>query len=97
MSSVLQCECNLIDWSGGPGNYKYISTGKPYQPYIGSHPEGIGVSLASKTGICCGAKHNGNLMSAKEYGTICMYIPGGPGSKFPQDVYEKLLSGGYSE
>ena len=89
MSSVIQCECGLIDWSGGPGNYKYVSTGKIYDPFIG-YEETARVRPGVK--LDCQGKVNANQMSLKEYNTICQYIPGEPGSKFPEEVYNQLLS-----
>ena len=75
-----QCECHKVDWTGCPYNYKYIETGDPYQ-------QGDLIS--------CQDKVNDNLMFCDDYESICQYIPGKEGSKFPQDVYEKLLSGEY--
>jgi len=74
------CECGKIDWSGGPYHYKYIETGKPYI-------QGDNVS--------CHDKLNNDIMTLENYDNICQYIPGEPNSKFPEDVYEKLLSGEY--
>ena len=75
-----QCECHKIDWTGGPGKYKYIENGDPYQ-------QGDLIS--------CQDKINENLMSCDDYESICQFIPGETNSKFPQDVYLKLLSGEY--
>ena len=83
------CECGLINWSGGPGNYKYVSTGEIYDPFIG-YEETVRVRPGVKLG--CQEKVNANMMSLKEYDTICQYIPGQPGSKFPVEVYNQLLS-----
>ena len=96
MSSSCQkiCECGLIDWSGGPGEYKYVDTGKLYDPFILNGYDNNGdpiVSLSSKVRIDCQAKVNANLMSGEEYDKVCQYIPGRPGSKFPVAVYNKLL------
>ena len=84
------CECNRIDWSGGPGNYKYISTGEPYDPFIGYEE-----TVRLRPGVPhldCQAKVNADLMTMRVYTTICLYIPGEPGSKFPIEVYNQLLS-----
>ena len=83
------CECGLINWSGGPGKYIYISTGESYDPFIG-YEETVRVRPGVKLG--CQEKVNANMMSLKEYDTICQYIPGQPGSKFPVVVYNQLLS-----
>ena len=83
------CECGLIDWSGGPGKYKYISTGEIYDPFIGTEEN---VRLRPGVKLGCQEKVNANLMSLQEYNTICQYIPGVPGSKFPEEVYNQLLS-----
>ena len=72
------CECGKIDWSGGPGNYKYVATGKPY---------------IQDDNISCQDKINNDIMTLENYDKICQYIPGEPNSKFPKDVYEKLLNG----
>ena len=74
------CECGKIDWSCGPGNYKYIATGKPY---------------AQGDNVSCQDKLNYDIMTLETYDKICRYIPGETNSKFPKDVYEKLLSGEY--
>ena len=74
------CECHKINWSEGPGNYKYEDTGQPYQ---------------QDDELCCQDKVNNDKMSLETYEKICHYIPGVPGSKFPWDVYKKLLSGDY--
>ena len=74
------CECGKIDWSGGPGNYKYIQSGKPYN---------------QDDNISCQDKINNDIMTLENYDKICQYIPGEPNSKFPKDVYEKLLNGEY--
>ena len=83
------CECGLIDWSGGPGKYKYISTGEIYDPFIGTEEN---VRLRSGVKLGCQEKVNADLMSLQEYNTICQYIPGQPGSKFPEEVYRQLLA-----
>mgnify|MGYP004218171005 CR=1 FL=1 len=74
------CECHKIDWSGGPYKYKYIQTGNPYQ-------QGDLIS--------CQDKVNDDMMSYNDYVSICQYIPGETNSKFPHDVYLKLLNGEY--
>tara|TARA_B100000427_G_C15350541_1_gene525254 strand:- start:95 stop:349 length:255 start_codon:yes stop_codon:yes gene_type:complete len=71
------CECHKIDWTGGPGKYKYIDTGQ---------------LLCPQRIVDCGDKVNEGLMEIHEYDLICQYIPGEEGSKFPQDVYKKLVS-----
>ena len=86
------CECGKIDWSGGPWNYKYVGSGKPYDQFI-PLTEG---DVWPEEGSSCQDKDNAEVMNGDEYETICQYIPGKPGSKFPEDVYEKLLSGAYN-
>ena len=78
MSTI--CECGKIDWSGGPGNYKYIASGKPYK---------------QDDNISCQDKVNNDIMTCGNYDKICQYIPGEINSKFPNDVYIKLLNGDY--
>tara|TARA_B100001123_G_scaffold373554_1_gene438241 strand:+ start:253 stop:489 length:237 start_codon:yes stop_codon:yes gene_type:complete len=78
MSTI--CECGKVDWSGGPGNYIYIETGKPYK-------QGDNIS--------CQDKINNGMMTDENYDKICQYIPGAINSKFPKDVYEKLYNGEY--
>jgi len=84
------CECGLIDWSGGPGKYKYVSTGELYDPFIG-YEETVRVRPGVKL-LGCNDKVNVDMMSLQEYDTICQYIPGEPGSKFPEEVYNQLQS-----
>ncbi len=97
MSTKNTCECGLFDWTGGPGHYKYIDSGELYEPWGGCHNiDGVGVYLKSNTKLACQDKVNGDLMTLKEYGEICQYIPGAHGSKFPIDVYNKLITGWYS-
>jgi hypothetical protein len=80
----MSCDCHLIDWSKGPGSYILKSTNQVYDP--------------EKHGwICCQHKVNEGLMSMITYGEICQYIPGYPGSKFPEDVYKILLGEPISE
>ena len=76
------CECHKINWSEGPGYYKYEDTGQPYQQDAAEL-------------FCCQDKVNNEKMSLETYEKICHYIPGVPGSKFPWDVYKQLLSGDY--
>ncbi len=71
------CECHKIDWSGGPGNYKYVDTGKPVD-----HSKGT---------FDCQEKVNDEKMSLKTYEEVCQYIPGKPGTKFPDHVYKMIL------
>ena len=77
LESNVHCECYKIDWSGGPGNYKYVDTGHPAE-------QGDGVG--------CQDKMNAGNFTLEEYGNICHYIPGKSDSKFPVEVY-KILSG----
>ena len=84
------CVCGEINWKGGPGNYKYISTGELYDPFIGYEE-----TVRLRPGVLhldCQAKVNANLMTMREYYTNCKYIPGEPGSEFPEEVYNQLLS-----
>ena len=85
------CECGQIDWSGGPWNYKYVGSGKPYDQFIPLTEE----TLWPEEGSSCQDKDNAGVMNG-EYETICQYIPGKPGSKFPKEVFKKLLSGAYN-
>ena len=71
------CECHKIDWSGGPGNYKYVDTGGPVDQL--------------KDTFGCQNKVNDGKMSLGTYGKVCQYIPGNPGTKFPDHVYKMLL------
>ena len=89
-----RCQCCLVDWSGGPGKYKYVSTGEIYDPFIGTEETGITIRCGEE--LDCQAKVNAGIMGMDDYYQICKYIPGDPGSKFPVDVYVKLLNGGYS-
>tara|TARA_B110000495_G_C22840990_1_gene490496 strand:+ start:27 stop:368 length:342 start_codon:yes stop_codon:yes gene_type:complete len=73
------CECHLIDWTGGPGNYKIISTGEKLEQ-------------SGSSGNCCQTKCNDGIINIEEYFKICQYIPGEPGSKFPQHVYNMLIA-----
>jgi len=74
------CECGKIDWSGGPGNYKYVATGEFY---------------VQGDNISCQDKVNYDIITLETYDKVCQYIPGETNSKFPKDVYEKILSGEY--
>jgi hypothetical protein len=74
------CQCHLIDWSGGPGNYKILSTGEKLD-YSGGGP-----------GYCCQTKVNDGIINMEKYEGMCQYIPGKPGSKFPQEVFNAMLA-----
>ena len=82
------CECGLIDWSGGPGKYKYVSTGELYDPFIG-YEETVRVRPGVKLG--CQEKVSADLMTPQEEDTICQYIPGKQGSKFPTRTFNQLI------
>ena len=90
MSCSKVCECGLIDWSGGPGKYTYVSTGGLYDPFIGNEETGIRLRPGMKLG--CQEKVNADLMTMQTYVTVCQYIPGEPGSKFPEEIYNQLRS-----
>ena len=82
MSAVdksITCECHKIDWSGGPGNYKYVDTGEP-------------IPTDKCNGFCCQEKVNEGIMNAINYMKVCKYIPGEEGSLFPKKAYLMLLS-----
>ena len=70
------CECHKIDWSGGPKNYKYVDTGEPVDHL--------------KDTFSCQNKCNSYKMSLGTYEEVCQYIPGHPGTKFPDHVYKTL-------
>lgn len=74
-----ECECHKIDWSDGPGNYKLLSTGENLK-YSGS------------SGHCCQTKCNDGVISMDDYLKICQYIPGEPGTRFPQQVYLMMIA-----
>ena len=59
-SDNLRCQCHLIDWSGGPGNYRLLSTGEKLK-YSGS------------SGHCCQTKVNEGFMSQTDYLKICRH------------------------
>ena len=71
------CECHKINWMS------ILTTGK-YEMMDGS---------PQQDGISCHDKVNEDKMTMKDYVTICKYIPGEPGSKFPQEVLDYLLTG----
>ena len=73
------CECHRIDWSGGRGNYKLLSTGEKLK-YSGS------------SGHCCEDKFNEGTISMKTYNEVCQYIPGERGSKFPQHAFNMMIA-----
>ena len=75
----LRCQCHLIDWSGGPGNYRLLSTGEKLK-YSGS------------SGHCCQTKVNEGLMDMNYYENVCQYIPGKNGSKFPSPVFNTMIA-----
>ena len=55
------CVCGQINWKGGPGNYKYISTGELYDPFIGYEE-----TVRLRPGVLhlgCQEKVNANLMT----------------------------------
>ena len=70
------CECHKIDWSGGPGDYKYVNTREPVDQL--------------KDTFSCQNKVNNENMSLGTYVKVCQYIPGHPGTKFPDHVYKML-------
>ena len=74
-----KCQCHLIGWDGGPGNYILLSTGEKLQ-YSGS------------SGHCCQTKVNEGLMDMKDYENVCRYIPGKHGSKFPRPVFNLMIA-----
>ena len=79
LSDNLRCQCHLIDWSGGPGNYRLLSTGEKLK-YSGS------------SGHCCQTKVNEGYMTMKDYGNVCQYIPGEHGSKFPEHALKMMIA-----
>jgi hypothetical protein len=81
-----ECECHLVDWTGGPGNYTVISTGKKL------NEDGKGdYDWLKENCICCQDKVNTEVMTMDTYKEVCKYIPGKPGTKFPEEVYLQLL------
>jgi hypothetical protein len=83
-----ECSCHLVDWTGGPGNYTVISTGERL------NKDGKGdYDWLTENCICCQDKVNTGVMSMDTYLEICKYIPGSPGTKFPEEVYLQLLEG----
>ena len=93
MALIPRCKCNQIDWSKGPKEYRYISTGELYDPFIGYEE-----TVRRRPGVVVGCQEavNANLMSLQEYNTTCKYIPGARDSNFPEEVYNNLLEGNYS-
>ena len=45
-----------------------------------------------QSGVSCDDKVNEDKMTLEEYDSICKYIPGVEGSKFPQEVLQYLLT-----
>jgi hypothetical protein len=74
-----ECECHLVDWTGGPGNYIIIETGENLQNPTGENSP------------CCQDKVNGGIMSLATYHALCNYIPGADGTKFPEEVFAILM------
>ena len=72
------CECHKIDWSGGPGDYKYVKTREPVDQL--------------KDTFSCQTKVNKGKMGLGTYEEVCQYIPGKIGTKFPDHVY-KIMRG----
>ena len=65
---MVDCECHLLDWSGGPLTIKYIKTGK---------------ICPLKDGISCQDKFMLGIIKLPQYKRICKYIPGKSGTKLP--------------
>ena len=75
----LKCQCHLIDWRGGPGNYRLLSTGEK-------------LTFSGSSGHCCQTKVNEDLMDMKYYENVCQYIPGKNESNFPVPVFNKMIA-----
>tara|TARA_Y100000817_G_scaffold311796_1_gene304518 strand:- start:160 stop:492 length:333 start_codon:yes stop_codon:yes gene_type:complete len=75
----LKCQCHLIDWRRGAGNYRLLSTGEK-------------LTFSGSSGHCCQTKVNEDLMDMKYYKNVCQYIPGKNGSKFPVPVFNKMIA-----
>jgi len=75
----LRCQCHLIDWSRGPGNYRLLSTGSKLKD-------------SGSSGHCCQTKANEDLMDMKDYENVCQYIPGKHGSKFPGPALKMMIA-----
>jgi hypothetical protein len=86
MSSKIECECHKVDWTGGPGNYTVISTGKPLNEGSNGSEEWM-----KENSICCQDKVNYGIMGMDTYKGVCNYIPGKTGTRFPSEVYLQLL------
>ena len=72
------CQCHLIDWTGGPGNYKVISTGELIE--------------SGESEFCCQEKVNDGIIDMETYLKTCNCIPGEPGSLFPQTVFDAMIA-----
>ena len=70
------CECHKVNWLK-------ILDGGNYEMVDGS---------PFQTGVSCEDKVEDNHMSEEDYETICKYVPGGKGSRFPEEVIQYLLN-----
>ena len=70
------CECHKVNWLK-------ILDGGNYEMVDGS---------PFQTGVSCEDKVEDNHMSEEDYETICKYVPGGKGSRFPEEVIKYLLN-----
>jgi len=74
---TMTCECHEIDYMSG-----LLPCAEGYRMKDGSD---------YVPGKCCQFKVNEKTMSMGQYFGVCKFIPGEPGTLFPEEVYQFLI------